>query len=78
MKIKSTDIIINPSIKNVYGFLILSSFSVLIGTVSKNKEEINFEQKINNKDLRPIIKRRKGYRAHLLDFVDASLRSKRE
>ena len=48
MKINSTDIIINPSINNVYDFLILSSFSVLIGTVSKNKEEINFEQKINN------------------------------
>ena len=60
MEINSTDIIINPSIKNVYGFLILSSFSVLIGTVSKDKAEINFEQKINNKDLRPIIKRRKG------------------
>ena len=43
MKIKSTDIIINLSIKNVYGFLILSSFSVLIGTVSKDKAEINFE-----------------------------------
>ena len=42
MEINSTDIIINPSINNVYGFLILSSFSVLIGTVPKDKAEIKF------------------------------------
>ena len=61
MEINSTSITINPHIKNVYGFLILSSCSILIGTVSKNKKEINFEQKIDNKDYGTIIRNKKGW-----------------
>ena len=55
----STVITINPHIKNVYGFLILSSCSLLIGTVSKDKKEICLEQKIDNKDYETIIRRSK-------------------
>ena len=59
MEINSTGITINPHIKNVYGFLILSSCSLLIGTVSKDKKEISLEQKIDNKDYETIIRRSK-------------------
>ena len=49
MEINSTTITINPKIKNVYGFLILSCWSFLIGTISKNKKEINIEHEVTNK-----------------------------
>ena len=49
-----TSITINPQIKNVYGFLILSGWHFLIGTVSKNKKEINIEKEILNKPHWPI------------------------
>ena len=46
MEINLANITLNPQIKNVYGFLIISDWSFLIGTVLKNKKEINIEKKI--------------------------------
>ena len=54
MEINSASITINSQIKNVYGFLILSGWHFLIGTVSKNKKEINIEKEILNKPHWPI------------------------
>ena len=54
MENNSGNLTINPQIKNTYGFLILSCSSVLIGTVSKDKKEINFESAFNNKDWKEI------------------------
>ena len=46
MEINLESITLDPQIKNAYGFLILSDWSFLIGTVLKNKKEINIEKKI--------------------------------
>ena len=54
MEINSASITINSQIKNIYGFLILSGWHFLIGTVSKNKKEINIEKEILNKPHWPI------------------------
>ena len=48
--------------------MILSSCSLLIGTVSKDKKEINLKQKIDNKDYRTIIRRRKKGWCSLIRF----------
>ena len=42
METELKKLIINPNIKNIYGFLILDTDRLLIGTVSKDKKEINF------------------------------------
>ena len=54
MEINSASITINSRIKNIYGFLILSGWHFLIGTVSKNNKEINIEKEILNKPHWPI------------------------
>ena len=45
METISKKLIINPNIKNIYGFLILTHSDILIGTVSKDKKEINYKGK---------------------------------
>ena len=57
METDSQKLIINPKIKNTYGFLILTNGTLLIGTVSKGKKEINFKEYIN---FRAKTKRRGG------------------
>ena len=52
MKSKSKELIINRNIKNIYGFLILTNSNVLIGTISKNKKEINYENKVDFRKIR--------------------------
>ena len=42
----NTRLIINPNIKNIYGFLILDAKSLLIGTVTKDNKEINIKNEI--------------------------------
>ena len=46
METESKKLIINPNIKNIYGFLILDIDKLLIGTVSKDKKEINLKKNI--------------------------------
>ena len=59
MENNSIKLTINPQIKNVYGFLILSCCSILIGKVSKNKKEILFEQKIEFEDILAKMRKRR-------------------
>ena len=47
MKAESKELIINPNVKNVYGFLILTGSNILIGTISKDKKEINYKGIVN-------------------------------
>ena len=46
METELKKLIINPNIKNIYGFLILDTDRLLIGTVSKDKKEINLKKNI--------------------------------
>ena len=47
MEKEAKGLIINPKIKNVCGFLILSHSNILIGTISKDKKEINYKRNVD-------------------------------